>query len=147
MTQFSLFKELPQKENPFVDGVVCIKCGIRQPITHYSVMKAGEIKRTCRSCRKGHKEILNKLRKENAYPDKDYSCAICDRTLEELGKHGQTRLQNWVLDHCHDTNTFRGWVCHKCNTGLGGFSDDLTIIERAVIYLKKHKERLNETNT
>ena len=147
MTQFNLFKELPQKENPFVDGVVCIKCNIRQPISDYSVMKAGEIKRTCRSCRKGHKEVLNKLRKENQYPDKDYSCAICDRTLEELGKHGQTRLQNWVLDHCHDTNTFRGWVCHKCNTGLGGFSDDLTIIERAVIYLKKHKERINETNT
>ena len=61
MTQFNLFKELPQKENPFVDGVVCIKCNIRQPITHYSVMKAGEIKRTCRSCRKGHKEVLNKL--------------------------------------------------------------------------------------
>ena len=136
MSQFNLFKELPTKEDPFVDGVVCIKCG----------MKAGEIKRTCRSCRKGHKDVLNKLRKENAYPDENYSCGICNRTLQELGKHGQTRLQNWVLDHCHDTNTFRGWVCHKCNTGLGGFSDDLTIIERAVIYLKKHKERINETN-
>ena len=60
-------------------------------------MKAGEIKRTCKSCRKGHKEILNKLRKENAYPDKDYSCAICDRTLEELGKYGQTRLRHGFL--------------------------------------------------
>ena len=46
----------------------------------------------------------------------------------------------WVLDHCHDTNTFRGYICQNCNTGLGGFRDDLTIIERAVIYLKKHKE-------
>ena len=49
MSQFNLFKELPKKEDPFVDGVVCIKCGIRQPISKFSVMKAGEIKRTCRS--------------------------------------------------------------------------------------------------
>ena len=33
MSQFNLFKDLPKKKNPFVDGVVCIKCGIRQPIT------------------------------------------------------------------------------------------------------------------
>ena len=146
MSQYNLF-DSKLKENPLLDGVVCIKCDIRQPITHFSVMKAGEIKRTCRSCKKGHKAVLNKLRSENVYPNEDYSCAICNRNLKELGKYGQTRLQNWVLDHCHDTNTFRGWVCHKCNTGLGGFSDSLTILKEAVRYLTKHKEKLNETDT
>ena len=113
MSQYPLFKELPKLEDPIEDGVVCIKCGIRQPISKFSVMKAGEIKRTCRSCRRGH---------------------------------GQIRLKSWVLDHCHDTNTFRGWICHKCNTGLGGFSDSLTILKKAVIYLTKHREKLDETN-
>jgi len=30
-----------------------------------------------------------------------------------------------VLDHCHDTDTFRGYICKHCNDGLGGFKDDL----------------------
>ena len=130
------------EEEQVLDGVVCIKCEVRQPISEFSVMKAGEIKRTCRSCRKGHKEVLTRLRKENAYPDEKYKCPICKKTLEELGKYGQIRLKTWVLDHCHDTNTFRGWLCHKCNTGLGGFNDDLTVTQNAVIYLVRHKENI-----
>ena len=31
-------------------------------------------------------------------------------------------------------------------TGLGGFSDSLTILKKAVIYLTKHREKLDETN-
>ena len=146
MSQYPLFKELPKLEDPIEDGVVCIKCGIRQPISKFSVMKAGEIKRTCRSCRRGHRQVIQKLRSENEYPNQDYSCAICNRTLDELSKFGQIRLKSWVLDHCHDTNTFRGWICHKCNTGLGGFSDSLTILKKAVIYLTKHREKLDESN-
>ena len=134
-------------EEPLDEGIVCIKCEVRQPITQFSVMQAGEIKRTCKSCRSGHRAILSKLRKENAYPDKDYKCPICKKNIEELGKYGQIRLQTWVLDHCHDTNTFRGWVCHKCNTGLGGFSDDLTITQNAVTYLVRHKEKIDEDCT
>ena len=75
------------------------------------------------------------------------TCPICKKNIEELGKYGQIRLQTWVLDHCHDTNTFRGWVCHKCNTGLGGFGDDLTITQNAVTYLVRHKEKIDEDCT
>jgi len=146
MSQYTLFKNLLKDDNPIEDGVVCIKCGIRQPISKFSVMKAGEIKRTCRSCKNGHRQIIQKLRRENSYPDKNYKCGICERSLEELSKYGQIRLKTWVLDHCHETNTFRGWICHKCNTGLGGFSDNLTTLKKAVNYLNRHKEKLDETN-
>ena len=147
MNQGELFSNLQQDENPLVDGVVCIKCGERQPISKYTVMKAGEIKRTCRSCKNGSKKIITQLKLENAYPDENYTCLICLQSLEELSKHNQIRLKTWVLDHCHDTNTFRGWVCHKCNTGLGGFRDDLTILKNAVKYMEKHKETLNDEQT
>ena len=86
------------------------------------------------------------VRKQNVYPDKSYCCPICERSIEEVNKYNQKLLGTWVLDHCHDTNTFRGYICKHCNDGLGGFRDDLTTIERAVIYLKEHKERLNEVN-
>jgi hypothetical protein len=63
----------------------------------------------------------------------------CSRDIEEIGRKGQKRLQNWVLDHCHDTETFRGWLCHHCNTGLGSFSDDLARLKKAVDYLEGNK--------
>lgn len=127
--------------------LTCIKCDIEQPVTQFIAMQSGEIKRTCKSCKNGHKAIIKKLRNENEYPNEDYCCPICDRDIAEMSKHGQVRMKNWVLDHCHNTNTFRGWICHHCNTGLGGFSDCLTKLKKAVIYLTKHKEILNETNT
>lgn len=129
------------------DGLICIKCDIRQPLNNFQQMsytKTGdaEIKRTCKSCQKGHRRVIAKLRKQNAYPDKDYCCPICNRTIEEVNKYNQKLLGTWVLDHCHDTNTFRGYICKHCNDGLGGFRDNLTTIEKAVIYLKKHKESI-----
>ena len=126
---------------------VCIKCDVEQPIDNYAIVASGEVKRTCKSCMSGHYYTLKGLRKQNVYPDDDYSCPICKRTIEEISKYGQVKLNKWVLDHCHKTLTFRGWICHHCNTGLGGFSDDLTKVKRAVIYLKKHKEKLDEVNT
>ncbi len=146
--QFELFDVV---EEICEDGLVCIKCDIRQPIENFQQMsytKSGEaeIKRTCRSCQKGHRQVIATLRKQNVYPDNNYCCPICERSIEEVNKYNQKLLGTWVLDHCHDTNTFRGYICKHCNDGLGGFRDDLTTIERAVIYLKEHKERLNEVN-
>ncbi len=134
------------------DGIVCIKCDILQPIENFQQMnytktKDAEIKRTCKSCASGHRKVIEELRQTNPYPAKDYSCAICERSIEEVNKHNQKLLGTWVLDHCHDTNTFRGYVCKHCNTGLGGFKDSLDTVKKAARYLEKHKERLNETNT
>lgn len=124
-----------------IEAITCIKCDITQPIHNYKVLASGEIKRTCKSCKSGHDKVLYKLRKENAYPDEDYCCPICRRDIEEIGKYGQPRLQTWVLDHCHDSDTFRGWVCGNCNTGLGGFKDNPNNVSRAYEYLIKHRMR------
>ena len=94
------------------------------------------------ACYPSVKAAIDGLVDARIIPDDDYKCPVCDRDIEEIGKYNQPRLQNWVLDHCHDTNTFRGWLCHKCNTGLGGFNDSLTITQNAVIYLVRHKENI-----
>ena len=122
-----------------IEEVECIKCGITQDISNYQVMQSGEIKRTCRSCQKGHRQVIEKLRKEVAYPDADYTCPICTRNIQEIGKHGQKSLQSWVLDHCHDSNTFRGWICKPCNTGIGQLQDNPDNAHRAFEYLVKHR--------
>ena len=122
-----------------IEAVTCNVCDVMQPLTNFAVMQSGEIKRKCKSCKSGQKRVVKKLRKENPYPAEDYCCPICDRDIKEIGKYGQPMLQRWVLDHCHETDTFRGWLCGNCNTGLGGFKDDKDKVLRAYEYLKGHK--------
>ena len=130
------------------DTLVCIKCNTRQPIDQFNAMKYAsndkktEIKRTCRTCMRNQSNLVKELKRQHKYPDENYTCPICERGIEEIGKYNQPRLQNWVLDHCHDTGTFRGWLCHHCNVGLGGFKDNLTRLKKAVIYLAGHKEKI-----
>lgn len=54
-------------------------------------------------------------------------CAIC-------GKKETSR--NLAVDHDHKTGLVRGLLCQKCNTGLGLLSDSLTMLEKAIKYLR-----------
>ena len=140
--QLSLF-ELEIATKIFENGLECRSCGITQPIENFeNVLGKKEIKRTCKTCKRNHQIVVNELRKINAYPDKNYVCPVCERTLEEVSRLGQPMLQKWVLDHCHDTETFRGWLCGNCNSGLGSMKDSIFRVTNALKYLKKHKESL-----
>lgn len=122
-----------------IEAVTCNVCDVMQPVANFAVMPSGEIKRKCKSCKSGQKRVVKKLRSENPYPSDDYCCPICERDMKEISKYGQPMLSKWVLDHCHETNTFRGWLCSNCNTGLGGFKDDKDKVLRAYEYLKGHE--------
>lgn len=56
-------------------------------------------------------------------------CAIC-------GKNSISLTSKLAVDHNHSTSETRGLLCINCNTALGGFKDDITIIEKALNYLK-----------
>lgn len=58
-------------------------------------------------------------------------CEIC-------GQIPSAGLSN-RLDHDHQTGKVRGWLCNKCNRGLGFFGDDLVTINRAANYLEAHR--------
>lgn len=55
-------------------------------------------------------------------------CECCGKPPSYRGLHA---------DHCHETNTFRGWLCGKCNRGIGLLGDNLEIVTLAALYLKK----------
>ena len=131
------FDQLEMFEQFFVydgeDAIVCKKCHIAQPPENFQHMESGEIKRKCRSCQKKHNQVVARLRKEVPEPPEDYQCPVCLKTLEE----------KWVLDHCHDTDTFRGWICFNCNSGLGSLNDDIETTKRAVAYLEAHQNEIS----
>ena len=53
-------------------------------------------------------------------------CAICKlRCVKAL-----------AVDHCHATGKIRGLLCLRCNTALGGFKDDVTVMTNAIEYLQ-----------
>ena len=124
----------------FSDGLECNNCGVVQPVENFCHMPSGEITRKCRTCARDQSNLIKHLKKIHPYPEKSYCCPICKRSIEQIARKGQKRLQNWVLDHCHETETFRGWLCHHCNVGLGAFSDDINRIKNALEYLQKHEE-------
>ena len=61
-------------------------------------------------------------------------CAICGS--ENPGRVG-SKFKRFHVDHCHQTETIRGLLCTQCNTALGLFYDDPTILHNAIQYLKR----------
>ncbi|MFE3031560.1 endonuclease domain-containing protein [Streptomyces canus] len=65
----------------------------------------------------------------------DNRCDICGRTPEEASPGG--RFVRLALDHCHETNRLRGFLCNPCNTGLGHLGDTAERLRVALVYLAK----------
>lgn len=87
----------------------------------------------CKDCHNNQSQIRKKLREENPPPEPG-NCPIC-----------QIHTEKWVLDHCHSSMTFRGYICTSCNSGIGLLHDDPDIISRALNYLlNKEKEISND---
>ena len=75
----------------------------------------------CKKCHSKRQLIRLKLHEKN--PIRRIKCDICKTESKT------------VLDHDHDTLKFRGWLCSRCNTGIGLFKDDTKIMQDAINYL------------
>jgi hypothetical protein len=144
-----------QDEGDILDGTrVCRECHLRQSITEFfwTTSEHKYRKRVCKTCTK----IVNKtwvqsnrskarangfrwkLKTAYGLTEADYDamllfqegrCKICQREFSE-----DRRLVPHV-DHDHATGRVRGILCFTCNTGLGKFSDDAKLLQRAIDYL------------
>jgi hypothetical protein len=65
------------------------------------------------------------------------TCAICNKP-ETRKHHKSGRIIRLAVDHCHITGKIRGLLCAAHNKALGTFKDDVSILENAINYLKKH---------
>lgn len=66
----------------------------------------------------------------------NHICAICGKP--------EMNNKNKVLcvDHNHKTGAVRQLLCGLCNSGLGAFRDDKTLLTKAIKYLKYHESNL-----
>ena len=132
-----LFPDLLGEEP--VNGRVCSKCGIKKPNEEFSYCSgANYFRPECKHCNRELAKIRKQLKAEHGNPPEDYQCPVCGLKTDQVeGKGGSAGA--WVLDHCHETNTFRGWLCHMCNRAIGCFGDDTNRMQRAINYLKRHR--------
>lgn len=118
----------------------CSKCLTPKPLEDFGFASGGNYQRSeCRKCEYDARKLRTSLRQITPTPPDGYVCPICLRSKEETAGLGNKKLGSWVLDHCHESKKFRGWVCHVCNRGLGAFKDEIERLERAIQYLKNAK--------
>lgn len=138
----------------------CITCSTNKPDEEFLKIRGSGLTNRCFDCRK-RMAVINKAFHErnpdyrftNPQPydpvaaakaarerkyglkDADYQrmltdqenfCAIC-RQERKL-----------VVDHCHTSGQVRQLLCHSCNTGIGHLREDITVLESAIEYIRRH---------
>ncbi len=101
-----------------------------------------KFRRECSECRKAGKpkDSLNgdRVFKKHGVPGPScvQGCELCGH----VPGPGERKLSK---DHCHKNETPRGYLCTKCNTGLGNFPNN-SVTEGDLSFFKKIVEYLEE---
>lgn len=81
-------------------------------------------------------QLISHRRREYGLTEEQYNdmissqnnmCAICNKTSHKT----------LHIDHDHETGKVRGLLCSNCNTGIGFFKDDISLLNNAIDYLAK----------
>lgn len=60
---------------------------------------------------------------------------------------GEPRSYNkpnhFCIDHCHENNSIRGFICYRCNVGIGMFDNSTDKLHKVIEYLKKFKKTID----
>jgi len=118
--------------------VRCKQCGKKQCSSQYPWVSRGTANgdmqdnlvlnsRTCRKCTNDNRTAVRNLKKLHPKPLSN-KCECCGRTDRRLH-----------LDHEHDTNKYRGWLCQECNVGFGKLGDDIEAAVNLLSYVLKGK--------
>ena len=121
----------------------CKTFNLDQPLDQFGKASGGSyLHHRCRTCNRKNGKILKKIKETAPPPPDDHRCPICNRDALEIKETTKALATNsghatWCCDHDHTTNTFRGWLCQMCNRGIGNFYDDVSMLERAIEYIKR----------
>lgn len=90
---------------------------------HNAVLKETnpeKLKASCLQSNRRKQEIIGATGEKRSGP-----CPVC-------GREG-----NLVYDHDHKTGIIRGWICSKCNLGIGHLGDNPAWLRSAAEYLER----------
>lgn len=138
MKQVDLFGQV-EVDHKDAETMVCYSCEKEQPLEAFPKLVyasgAVEYKRRCKACGSYHSKLIGLFKRQHPIDHDTHNCDICGTTLEEITRGPKY----FVVDHCHKTETFRGWICSSCNTGIGALGDDPETVRKALDYLEKHQ--------
>ena len=101
----------------------CTKCKKQKKLAEFREYKMGMHRSECRRCEVKQAQLKLKAHKEAG--EKPDMCECCKKPTKNL-----------VVDHCHSSGKFRGWLCRNCNAGIGKLGDTDEGIIRALNYLQ-----------
>jgi hypothetical protein len=126
---------------------VCSKCNQNKSVACFykRASSLDGLKASCIDCCKASR---NKTVDKNRDLQRRYGISIEEQETMIFNQSGkcascgdETKL---CVDHDHTTGKVRGLLCQSCNKALGLFKDDITVLNKAIKYLEKHK---NDSNT
>ena len=114
----------------------CSRCHIDKNVTEFGPKKSNKngLEARCKACRakieRTNKYKLSESEIEQMSQKQNHCCAICSAP--------QSSFKNKLaIDHCHKTGKVRGLLCSNCNHALGKFKDKISILKKAIEYLRK----------
>lgn len=129
------------------ESKVCTTCKKEKSIEEFSKNQYGKDYRilrrpVCKECYAKKIKINPKQKKdfEKTYPKphlgEEFICPICSRKFKRLHQN------DVVLDHSHKDGSVRGWICSSCNTSIGKFGDDPSILKKAIEWILKKGKKI-----
>ena len=115
-------------------GKICKQCNMKniEAAYRHKKTKPDEEKFNHRAYMLINKYDLTLTEYDELLSAQECKCAICGTHVTEavLG-----RSHHLHVDHNHNTGEVRGLLCWECNSGLGKFKDDVSVLLKAVEYL------------
>jgi len=129
--QLEMFKDKANLPEPNGDTQICKLCSKEKTLDrfHNSSNNTSRYDTRCKVCASKDAALRNAMR----ITYKSIKPKVCDCCGEPSNK-------SLVVDHCHNTLKFRGWLCASCNLGIGHLGDNIEGVEKAIAFLRKHYE-------
>jgi hypothetical protein len=130
----------------------CSSCKVEKPLDCFSPQSNGPHGRrsACKECeaQRGRRlTVRNPISRRSAWLKHKYGIDVGEYNRLLESQHGVCALcsrscatgRNLAVDHEHSTGEVRGLLCQACNTALGKFQDNPTLMRQAADYVEKYK--------